>query len=302
MRFRFLAALGVLGLVALIPAPVLADNRTPARATAHARDELANAIAQGKITLTPTATATSTPSPTSTPTVTSSPTLEPTETPVPTSWPQPCWMTDADGIVFDEDGAPVPCSLLAAQVLPPDGPPDDGLAVDLSASPPALEPPPADLANPDMPTPTPEVIVIVATAAPASTLPPQVIYVPQSEAALPTPTPSAAQVIYLVVTATPTPATPVPTPAGASLPALEPVSTLVPEPTSAAAPPAEEAASAPAEDVAADDPPSSPPIDDPEPSPPAERFPPPMLASFGLWAGARRRVEQEAPPWLPSLV
>ena len=60
----------VIGLALLVfPAPVaLADSgRTPAEATAHAIDELANAVAQGKITLTPTPSATPAPSPTATP-------------------------------------------------------------------------------------------------------------------------------------------------------------------------------------------------------------------------------------------
>ena len=70
-------------LILFLPGTALAD--TPAQATAHAIDELANAIAQGKVTLTPTPTPTATPSPTATPT----PTPAPSATPEPTSTPEP---------------------------------------------------------------------------------------------------------------------------------------------------------------------------------------------------------------------
>jgi hypothetical protein len=65
-----------------MPAPVLAQTRTAPEATQHALDELANAIAQGKITLTPT--------PSSTPTVTPLLATEtPTPAPLPTDTPAP---------------------------------------------------------------------------------------------------------------------------------------------------------------------------------------------------------------------
>ena len=69
--------LGVLALLVVAPAQ-LAEADSPGAApaaTQHALDELANAIAQGKITLTPTPSPTSTPSPTAT--------TAPTDTPVP---------------------------------------------------------------------------------------------------------------------------------------------------------------------------------------------------------------------------
>lgn len=91
---------------------VHADSITPAFATQHAQDELANAVAQGKVTLTPT------PSPTLTltPTATATPTVTPLPVEVsvirftPTPTDEPCWLLDDQGeVVFDEDGAPVPC-------------------------------------------------------------------------------------------------------------------------------------------------------------------------------------------------
>jgi len=60
----------------MLAAPVYAQQRPPAQATAHALDELANAIAQGKITLTPT--------PTFSPQPRATPTVAPSETPAPT--------------------------------------------------------------------------------------------------------------------------------------------------------------------------------------------------------------------------
>ena len=69
--------------------PAAAQTRAPPEATQHALDELANAIAQGRITRTPTPSATPTPSPTITPKPTaSSSTDTPTPaatTPVPTA-------------------------------------------------------------------------------------------------------------------------------------------------------------------------------------------------------------------------
>lgn len=99
------------------PARVLAESPgASASATAHAIDELHNAIAQGKVTLTPTVTPTVTSTPTATPQPTNSP--APSETPTVTSTPgPPCWADDngdkwliVDGdVYFDTDGNPVQC-------------------------------------------------------------------------------------------------------------------------------------------------------------------------------------------------
>lgn len=109
----------VLGVAQVAAVPVWASNRTPAEATAHALDELANCYAQRRSEC-PTSTPTLTPTPTWTPspTATSTPTVVPTDTPtpMPTATPAPCWVTDQDlgdpddnYIVFDDQGAPIPC-------------------------------------------------------------------------------------------------------------------------------------------------------------------------------------------------
>lgn len=80
-------AAAVLLCMALSSAPAAAQTLTRPEATQHALDELANAIAQGKITRTPTPSATATPLPTATPYPTAVP---PTDTPGPTATaPQP---------------------------------------------------------------------------------------------------------------------------------------------------------------------------------------------------------------------
>jgi hypothetical protein len=94
---RAVALLSVLaaGLFAgMAAAPVYAQERQPAQATQHALDELANALAQGKITLTPTSTPTFTPTPTPTLIPTATPEPTETDTPVPTAIPT---MPIADG-------------------------------------------------------------------------------------------------------------------------------------------------------------------------------------------------------------
>ena len=81
---RFFLIVPVVFLFWIIPGRVYAEQRTPPEATAHALDEIANALAQGKITATPTATAT--PRPTSTPTplpLPTQPVAEPTIGPTP---------------------------------------------------------------------------------------------------------------------------------------------------------------------------------------------------------------------------
>src|SRR5262249_27792952 len=78
-------AAAVLLNAALCGTPAAAQTRAPPEATQHALDELANAIAQGRVTRTPT------PSPTPMPssTVTPRPTLVPTDTPTPGTPAQP---------------------------------------------------------------------------------------------------------------------------------------------------------------------------------------------------------------------
>jgi len=91
------------------------DGRTPAEATAHALDELANCVAQHRPecpTATPTP-PTATPTPVNTPSPSPTVTLETTSTPtvMPTPEPELCWLTDDQGdVVFAADRAPVSCA------------------------------------------------------------------------------------------------------------------------------------------------------------------------------------------------
>jgi len=125
----FLAALGLQLMVVPAQVAMAESGRTPAEATAHALDELANLCAQRRPecppTLTPTPTLTPSPTSTSTPLPTDTLTPAPAASPTPTA--EPCWLTDQDlgdpdngYILFDEDGAPVPCPL--DQPLPADEP------------------------------------------------------------------------------------------------------------------------------------------------------------------------------------
>jgi len=205
------AILGALGTVVLLPAPVLADSRTPAEATAHAREELANCRAQQRLecptetptpTLTATAIATSTPLPTPTP----EPTEEPTVTP--TATPASCWLTDQDlgdpssgYVVFDEAGVPVPCPTLALS----------DVAIDEPIVTPTLDPTPDPSPTP-RPTPTPR------SAPPAPASPPQVEVR------------TIVQTVVVVVTVAPT-ETPVPAATATSQPTRTP--TASPTPTRA---------------------------------------------------------------------
>jgi hypothetical protein len=74
------AALALLLGMALTGSPAVAQTRPSPAATQHALDELANAIAQGRVTLTATPSATATASPTTTPRPT---VISPTDTPEP---------------------------------------------------------------------------------------------------------------------------------------------------------------------------------------------------------------------------
>lgn len=161
------ASVAALVLVNVALTPVHADSTTPAFATQHALDELRNAIAQGKITLTPTpsATATSTTLPaTSTATLvvaTDTPTVEPTAT----ATEAPCWLQDDDGaIVYDEDGAPVPC--------PPDIPAEETPTdIPTETLTPTLTPTPQPTSAPMQP----QIVYVylpAATVEPTSTLEP----------------------------------------------------------------------------------------------------------------------------------
>jgi hypothetical protein len=119
MKLLFPCVQAALGL-ALLASPALASSRTPPEATQHTIEEQINACAQRKPECW---TATPTPTPTATPSPTSTSTPQPTDTPTPeptaaaTATPEPvCWLTDEDlgdpdnnWIVFDDQGAPIPC-------------------------------------------------------------------------------------------------------------------------------------------------------------------------------------------------
>lgn len=86
-RYVYAVAAALLLSMALSSGSAAAQTRTPPEATQHALDELANAMAQGKVTRAPTPSATATSSPTSTPRP--QPTaVPPTDTPVPTEIPR----------------------------------------------------------------------------------------------------------------------------------------------------------------------------------------------------------------------
>jgi hypothetical protein len=87
-------------LLLLTVEPAAAQTRREPEATQHALDELANAIAQGKITRTPTPTSTPTATlvpPTATPVPTS---VRPTDTPVPTATVEPSLPVPGAGYAF----------------------------------------------------------------------------------------------------------------------------------------------------------------------------------------------------------
>ncbi len=191
------ALCGLLAIALLAsPSVALASSRTPAEATQHAIDDLANVCAQRRpecpATLTPTPTAT--PSPTST--HTPQPTDRPTSTPMPTETPtpEPCWLIDQDlgdpddnYIVFDEDGAPVPCP--SDQPLPTDEPAPTPESRAVNAEDPAIA------------RPTPVVVSAasqpVAAAAPLPTYTPYPTYTP-----LPTYTAAPTSTLTSIATAT----------------------------------------------------------------------------------------------------
>jgi hypothetical protein len=169
---------------------VLADEpRTGSFATQHARDEAENATAISLLR--------GTPYPTATPTVTARPTSTATPSPgsvfetsfvdskTEPSLPEPCWLhDDAGDVVFDQDGAPVPCLTEMVEDSTPE---------------PTATP---------TPTLTPVVIRVVAP-----TQPPQIIYVQlPAPTAIPTDTPTVTPTATPIYTATAWPTTtPVPT-------------------------------------------------------------------------------------------
>lgn len=258
-------------LLAVGGSPAYAAERTPAEATAHAREELANAIAQGRVTVTPTPTAipTSTPTPVPTDQATPEPSVAPTETPLPTTEPQ-CWQTDDEGnVLFRDDGTPIAC-------LFPDQPADDGLSVEPDATV-VLAPPPVD---------TP----VSAT--------PQVVYVvvQQPAAYVPPPTAAPAQVVYVVVTPTPF------APARTSTPTVTPTFTPAPvAPTATALPTAEPVQDddpAPAPVALVELPDETAPI---TPVPDVPQRQPWIVPLLGVWMGLRVLDVAPAPrgtrPW-----
>lgn len=238
-------------------------------ATAAARvvGDIENAIAQGKITITPTQTLTVTPTPTRTPSPVSTPTVAVYPSTTATQTPEPCWLTDQDlgdpesgYIVFDENGAPVPC-------------PDP---MSIPTDEPTATPTPTPIV-----TSTPIIIyiqvpvVITATPVPQVPSPPTSTPQPQGNGQISTPT--------KVNTSQPTSK---PTAGSAHINTLVPTifPTAVPESV----------------DGSAQSPVVAAPIAPVDPLIP-DHMPPPMLVSFGLLAGSRRRVEEETPPWLPQL-
>jgi hypothetical protein len=231
MALKFLP-IAVAALISVSPSTAAASSRTPAEATAHALDELANVCAQRRPEC-PTATplvrslpemSTSTPSPTST--STPQPTDTPTPEPTATATPEPCWLTDQDlgdpddnYIVFAADGAPIPC--------PTDIPTED------ATEQPTATPTPLPTATP-RPIPPAAPAAAVSAPAPLPTYTPYPTYTPQpTYTPVPTATPRAStpDVAGLVITA-------LPTSTATSTPSATPTSAIVagdvtPQPTAA---------------------------------------------------------------------
>lgn len=227
---RLLAAVALLALAAS-PSTALASSRTPAEATVHALDELANCYAQHRTecpTATPTPTATvpvNTPSPTSTVQRIETPTPEAIE---PTATPEPvCWLTDQDlgdpdngYVVFDDEGAPIPC-------------PTDAPTEETPIAEPTDTPPPAPTATPRAmpPDAAGSAPTLLPTYTPYPTYTPQPTYTPAPTA---TPQPATPQVAGAVVTALPTnTATPMPTPSSVAAVVARPQPTTAPMRTAA---------------------------------------------------------------------
>lgn len=158
---RYLAILSGL-LIAAVPITALGQQRTPAEAEQHARDENENACAQRKPECwTPTPRPTNTPQPTVTPTPVPVQLPQiPTPEPEPEATPEPCWQTYDDGsIMYREDGTPVSCEDWATAQVPIDD----------------------EVAENTAPYPTPVPLVPAGNRPPAPTAqtapPPQVVYV-----------------------------------------------------------------------------------------------------------------------------
>lgn len=199
-------------LVTVRSAPVTAHAEVPGAAAEATQRAIANRVndcAQRTVdcsTPTPTLAPTSQPQPTQTAT----PTLTPTAAPTATPEPEPCWLTDDSGaIVFDEDGAPVPC---------PEPPQDLAQAED-----PAPEPTEAPLASPTVSAPAPNAAQALpaspprptnlptATIAPLPTYTPYPTYTPQptyTPVATVTPMATRTPTVTATVKTTPTPAAP----------------------------------------------------------------------------------------------
>lgn len=218
-------------------APVAWAQRTPAEATQHAYEELANAIAQGKITRTPTPSPTLTLTPTAT--ITATPLVMQTDTPTPTVSPvatsEPCWLLDDQrDVVFDQDGAPVPC--------PTNTPEDEPIEVPTDT--PTLTPTPALTQTPVVVTVVVyqvQVVQMPAASAPASVDVPTLAPLPTlTDSPTSTVTPTASP------TVTPTPSwTPHPTMTPRPVPTLWFESTPVPTAVSVKVAPVQRVAEAP---------------------------------------------------------
>jgi hypothetical protein len=208
VKFVLLLSLGVLAIAtnAALSPTVQAESRTPAEATAHALDELANVCAQRRPECPPTLTAM--PTWTASPTSTSTPQPTDTATPGPTSTPtvtpeQPCWLTDPDlgdpdsgYIVFDQAGAPVPCPVVQVDEPTPEPTPTP------TTTPTATSRPPSQPVAAQQVQVVVQTVVVLVTAVPTDTS------LPTSTAA---PTPTRATTVTprptLTATATGTPTT-----------------------------------------------------------------------------------------------
>ncbi len=203
------------------PTPVYPQNQ----ATVHALEELANAIAQGRITRTPTPTVT----PTATPTLTLIPTAVPVvptvvSQPEPTATLAPCWFTDEtygdpdNGyIVFDDQGAPVPCPPEGNAA--PEGLPDAEPVIDMP-TPTATPSRVPVVTRPQVPQPQ-----IIYVQVPAAEAPPT-REIPPTMTAVPTFTAIPTATLRVLDTVTPVPTrTEIPTRTPPSLPTVTPAAT-----------------------------------------------------------------------------
>jgi hypothetical protein len=213
MKVLLLSLSTFLGAGALAVPTAYAATRSPAEATAHALDELANLCAQRRPECPPMATWTPSPTSTNTPLPTDTPT--PTPTASPTATAAQCWFTDQelgdpdnDHIVFDDFGAPIPC--------PTDDPTPSTADTPTPTPMPASPTSPAVVAPAPAASPPPEAPP-APTYTPASTYTPLPTYTP-FPTWTPAPRPSASPTRGATSTPPPAPSPTVPVAAAASTP------------------------------------------------------------------------------------